>query len=311
MERGPPGSRISRAASRRGRARGEVILSAGALQSPQLLMLSGIGAAAELADFGVPVVHDLPGVGRNLQDHLQCRLMYKCTKPITTNDDLKSWPRMARIGAQWLFRRSGPVAAGIQLGGMFARVRPESPTPDVQFHFGTISADMTAGRPHDFSGFTMSVCQLRPSSRGVVRLGSPDPLAPPKATFQYLSTPDDADTMFRGLQLARRLARTRALSPYVQEEYRPGPEVRTDEELLEFIRAYGTTIFHPVGSCRMGVDAAAVVDARLRVNGVQGLRVVDASVMPFILSGNTNAGSIVIGEKAADMIREDRRRAAA
>ncbi|SAL87498.1 choline dehydrogenase [Caballeronia arvi] len=284
----------------------EVILSSGALQTPQLLMLSGVGDAVALRDKGIKVVHDLPAVGKNLQDHLQSRLIYKCTKPITTNDDLRSWWGQARIGLRWIFRKAGPVAAGIQLGGMFARTSNEVNTPDVQFHFGTISADMTAGKPHDFSGFTMSVCNLRPTSRGELSLHSADPFAGPKATFNYLSTEHDEKTMIAGVRMARRIARSRSLSPYVADEYRPGFDIDSDDEVLDFIREYATTIFHPVGTCRMGPDEASVVDTRLRVRGVRGLRVADASIMPLLLSGNTNAGAIVIGEKAADLIKQDR-----
>jgi len=288
------------------RARCEVVLSAGAIQSPQLLMLSGIGDTNDLSALGIAPVHHLPAVGKNLQDHLQSRLMYRCTQPITTNDALKSWWGMGRIGLQWIFRRSGPVAAGIQLGGMFARTNDAETTPNVQFHFGTISADMTAGKTHDFPGFTLSVCHLRPTSRGHVKLASSDPMVAARARFNYLDTEFDKRTMVEGVRMARNLVRTHSLSPYVADEYRPGFNVDSDEEVLEFIRGYATTIFHPVGTCRMGADAESVVDNRLRVRGVDRLRVVDASIMPLLLSGNTNAGSIVIGEKGADMIIADR-----
>lgn len=286
----------------------EVILSAGALQSPQLLMLSGVGDSNHLRETGIDTVHHLPAVGQNLQDHFQARLIYRCTRPITTNDDLKTLHGRMKIGLRWIFRRAGPVAAGIQLGGMFVRSQQQEPTPDIQFHFGTISADMAAGKPHDFSGFTMSVCQLRPSSRGRVRLRSKNPLDAPSALFNYLSTEHDKQVMTKAVRIARAVARTRAMAPYISDEYRPGFNVDADEEILEFLREHGTTIFHPVGTCRMGSDVESVVDPRLRVRGVTGLRVADASIMPLILSGNTNAGSIVIGEKAADMIKEDRRR---
>lgn len=288
------------------RARCEVVLSAGAIQSPQLLMLSGIGDTESLQAMGITPTHNLPAVGKNLQDHLQSRLIYRCTQPITTNDSLKSRWGMARMGLQWIFRRSGPVAAGIQLGGMFARTNDAEATPNVQFHFGTISADMTAGKTHDFSGFTLSVCQLRPTSRGCVELASPDPMIAARARFNYLNTDFDRQTMIEGVRMARQLVRSRSLSPYVADEYRPGFDVESDEEVLEFIRSYATTIFHPVGTCRMGADTESVVDTRLRVRGMDRLRVVDASIMPLLLSGNTNAGSIVIGEKGADMIIADR-----
>jgi choline dehydrogenase len=287
------------------RARAEVIVAAGALQSPQLLQLSGIGPAALLRSFGIPVVRDLPGVGENLQDHLQLRLLYRCTRPITTNDDLNSWWRSARVGLQWLAKRSGPLAIGINQGGLFTRVLPESVTPDIQFHFATLSADLAGAKPHPFSGFTFSVCQLRPTSRGRVRIVSPDPLAPPSMQPNYLSTEADRRCAVAGVRFARRLAQSAAVAPYVAEELRPGPQAHTDDDLLAFCRAYGATIFHPSGTCRMGGDVQAVVDDRLRVHDVGGLRVVDCSIMPTLVSGNTAAPVVMIAEKASDMILAD------
>ena len=291
----------------RARASREVVLAAGALQSPQLLQLSGVGPGALLQQFGIPIVRDLPGVGENLQDHLQLRVLYRCTKPITTNDDLNSWWRSARIGLEWLLRRTGPLAVGINQGGLFTRVLPESTRPDIQFHFATLSADMAGAKPHPFPGFTFSVCQLRPTSRGYVRIASPDPLAAPSMQPFYLSTDLDRRCAIAGLRFARSLAATRAVAPYVESELRPGPEAQRDDELLAFSRAYGATIFHPSGTCRMGRDAMAVVDYRLRVHGVTGLRVVDCSIMPTLVSGNTNAPVVMIAEKASDMIVEDGR----
>jgi len=291
----------------RARASREVVLAAGALQSPQLLQLSGVGPGALLQQFGIPIVRDLPGVGENLQDHLQLRVLYRCTKPITTNDDLNSWWRSARIGLEWLLRRTGPLAVGINQGGLFTRVLPESTRPDIQFHFATLSADMAGAKPHPFPGFTFSVCQLRPTSRGYVRIASPDPLAAPSMEPFYLSTDLDRRCAIAGLRFARSLAATRAVAPYVESELRPGPEAQRDDELLAFSRAYGATIFHPSGTCRMGRDAMAVVDDRLRVHGVTGLRVVDCSIMPTLVSGNTNAPVVMIAEKASDMIVEDGR----
>ncbi len=292
---------------RQARARQEVILSAGAFQSPQLLMLSGIGDGRLLQEQGIALRHHLPQVGRNLQDHLQVRLIYQCTRPITTNDQLRTpWGRAA-IGLRWLLQRAGPVAAGIQLGGMFARALPQAARPDVQFHFGTISADMAAGKPHTFSGFTISMCQLRPASRGRVSLQSADPLAAPRIEPNYLSAEEDRQTMIAGLQLTRRLTGSRAMRPYIAQEYHPGPRMQNEQDMLDFVRESGTTIFHPVGTCRMGSDADAVVDPQLRVRGIEGLRVADASVMPLLLSGNTNAGAIMIGEKAADLITQNHR----
>lgn len=293
---------LSRGAEHEALAEKEVILSAGTVQSPQLLQLSGIGPEELLSRNRIPIVADLPGVGENLQDHLQLRLMYRCTKPITTNDDLRTWRGKARIAAKWLLTRSGPLAIGINQGGLFTRVLPESSTPDVQFHFATLSAELAGAEPHPWPGFTMSVCQLRPRSRGSVRIRSTDPLAPPAIRPGYLSAELDRRCALAGIKLARALAATSALSGYVDSEYRPGPEARSDAELLEFARNHGATIFHPAGTCRMGADADAVVDDHLRVRGVEGLRVVDCSIMPTLTSGNTHAPAVMIAEKASDLI---------
>jgi choline dehydrogenase len=280
----------------------EVILSTGAIQSPQLLQLSGVGPAQLLHSMGIPVVEDLPGVGENLQDHLQLRVMYKCTKPITTNDDLRTLWGKARIGAKWLFSRTGPLAIGINQGGLFTRVLPESKTPDVQFHFATLSAELAGAQPHPWPGFTMSVCQLRPESRGTVRIRSRDARDAPAMQPNYLSTWLDRRCAIEGIKLARALASTSALKPYVAEEYRPGKEAASDEQLLEFARNYGATIFHPSGTCKMGSDPMAVVDSQLRVRGIDKLRVVDCSIMPTLVSGNTHAPAVMIAEKASDLI---------
>jgi choline dehydrogenase len=285
----------------------EIILSAGAIQSPQLLQLSGVGPAQLLSSLGIPVVADLPGVGENLQDHLQLRVMYKCTKPITTNDDLANWFRKTGIALQWAFKRTGPLAIGINQGGLFTRVLPGSKTPDVQFHFATLSAELAGAEPHPWSGFTMSVCQLRPESRGTVRIRSKEPREAPAMQPNYLSTELDRHCAVEGIKLARTLASTTSLKPYVEEEYRPGSQTKTDEDLLEFARNYGATIFHPSGTCKMGSDAMAVVDAQLKVRGVENLRVVDCSIMPTLVSGNTHAPVVMIAEKASDLIINDAR----
>ena len=291
------------------RCRAEVLLAAGSLQSPQLLQLSGIGPRALLERHGIPVVLDAPDVGENLQDHLQIRLGYECTKPITTNDQLNSIFGQLRIGLQWLLFRSGPLAIGINQGGCFMRALPgEARTPDIQFHVATLSADMAGGKVHPYSGFTMSICQLRPESRGHVRIRSTDPFEPPEMQPNYLATDLDRRTTVAGMKAARAIAAAPAMRPYVKREVKPGPDVASDAELLEFSRDNGATIFHPTGTCRMGVDARAVVDPRLRVVGVQGLRVVDCSVMPTLVSGNTNAPAVMLAEKAVDMIREDEQR---
>jgi choline dehydrogenase len=294
--------------ARSARARAEVLLSAGAIQSPQLLQLSGIGPAAFLASHGIAVVHDLPGVGENLQDHLQIRLTYESTRP-TTNDQLNSWIGQARLGLQWLMFRTGPLAVGINQGGCFMRALPaEAARPDIQFHVATLSADMAGGKVHPFSGFTMSTCQLRPESRGHVRIRTTDPFEPPEMRANYLATDLDRRTTVAGVKAARAIAASPAMRPLVKREVKPGPEAASDASLLEFCRDNGATIFHPSGTCKMGSDPMAVLDERLRVRGIERLSVVDCSAMPTLVSGNTNAPAVMMAEKAADMIREDARR---
>jgi choline dehydrogenase len=209
------------------------------------------------------------------------------------------------MGWRWLAYRAGPIAIGINHGGLFTRVLPESRTPDIQFHFAALSADMAGGKTHPWSGCTFSVCQLRPTSRGTVTIKSKDPFEAPALQPNYLSTEFDQRTALEGVKFARRLAQTHALTDLIGDEYRPGDATSSDEDLLDFVRNYGATIFHPVGTCRMGSDRHAVVDTRLRVHGVGGLRVVDASIMPTLVSGNTHAPVVMIAEKAADMILED------
>ncbi len=293
------------------RARREVLLSAGAIQSPQLLQLSGIGPSAMLQAHGIAVVHDAPGVGENLQDHLQIRVTCEATRP-TTNDQLGSLLGQAGLGLQWLLHRSGPLAVGINQGGCFMRALPgeaqAKTRPDIQFHVATLSADMAGGKVHDFSGFTMSTCQLRPESRGHVRIRSADPFEAPAMQANYLATDLDRRTTVAGVRAARAIAASRAMRPFVKREVKPGTATASDAELLEFCRDNGATIFHPSGTCRMGTDAGAVLDERLRVRGVGGLRVVDCSAMPTLVSGNTNGPVVMMAEKAADMIREDARR---
>lgn len=290
---------------------GEVLLSAGAIYSPQLLQLSGIGPAALLQSLGVPLVVDLPGVGENLQDHLQIRLSFECTKPITTNDALNSLWGKLRMGMQWLMLRQGPLAIGINQGGCFMRALPhENDTPDTQFHVATLSADMAGGKVHPYSGFTFSVCQLRPQSRGHVRIKSTDPLVTPEIQPNYLATDLDCRTTVAAVKAAREIAQSGAMRPYIKREVKPGPDAKTDEDLLAFSRDTGATIFHPSGTCRMGPDGdrMAVLDAHMRVRGVQGLRVIDASSMPTLVSGNTNGPVIMMAEKVADLMREEGKR---
>jgi choline dehydrogenase len=293
---------------RSARARAEVLLSAGSIQSPQLLQLSGIGPQDLLGRHGIPVVQHLPGVGENLQDHLQIRATFESTRP-TTNDQLNSWLGQARLGWQWLAHRSGPLAVGINQGGCFMRALPEeAATPDIQFHVATLSADMAGGKVHPYSGFTMSTCQLRPESRGHVRIRSTDPFEPPEMFANYLATDLDRRTTVAGVKAARAIAATAAMQPFVKREVKPGPAAANDEALLAFCRDNGATIFHPTGTCKMGNDPMAVLDERLRVRGVERLRVVDCSAMPTLVSGNTNAPAVMLAEKAADMIREEARR---
>ncbi len=293
--------------SHRALAAREVVLAAGAVKSPQLLELSGVGDASRLRQLGIPLVHHLPGVGENLQDHLQLRVLYRVSVPFTTNDALRTWRGRARIGLEWLLHRRGPLAVGINQGGLFTRVLPESTTPDVQFHFATLSADLAGARPHPWSGCTFSVCQLRPESRGSIHIRDADPWTAPLIRANYLSHETDRRAAVAALRFTRRLAAAAPLSPFLAAEYRPGTAAASDEDLLQFARTHGATIFHPVGTCRMGSDALAVVDHRLRVHGVAGLRVVVASVMPTLVSGNTHAPTVMIAEKAAAMILEDAR----
>jgi choline dehydrogenase len=288
----------------------EVILSAGAIQSPQLLQLSGIGPSGLLSKFGIPVVKDLDGVGKNLQDHLQIRLIYEVTQPITTNDQLRTLWGKSKIGLQWLLFRGGPLAIGINQGAIFCRALPqENATPDIQFHFGTLSADMAGGAVHDFSGCTYSICQLRPESRGEINIKSADPFEAPSMQANYLSTDLDRRTAVAGVKYARRLAAAAPMNRLMKREFRPGAAVQTDDEILQFCRENGATIFHPSGTAKMGPagDPGSVVDGRLKVHGIQGLRVVDASIMPTLVSGNTNVPVVMIAERAADFILEDAR----
>jgi choline dehydrogenase len=252
-------------------AQQDVILSAGAVGSPQLLQLSGVGPGALLQRLGIPVVHALPGVGRNLQDHLQIRSM--------------------SMGAS-------QVAA-------FAKTDPMLETPDIQFHFQPLSADKPGSGLHRYSAFTSSVCQLRPESRGFIEIRSPDASIYPEIHPNYLSTSTDQKITVAGMKFSRRICSSAAMAPFVDEELLPGPHVQGDEALLQCAREIGQTIYHPVGTCKMGSDIEAVVDERLRVRGIDCLRVVDASIMPSITSGNTNAPTIMIAEKAADMILDD------
>ena len=285
-------------------ARCEVILSAGTIGSPQLLQLSGIGPGELLQGLDIPVVHALPGVGGNLQDHLQIRSVYKSLRP-TLNDEVNNPLRKMLIGLEYILFRTGPMSMGASQVAAFAKTDPLLETPDVQFHFQPLSADKPGAGLHRFSAFTSSVCQLRPESRGHIEVRSPDPDDAPAIYPNYLSTQKDQSVTVAGMKLSRRICNSAAMAPFVAEELLPGADVQSDEALLECARNIGQTIYHPVGTCKMGSDEGAVVDERLRVRGVERLRVVDASIMPAIVSGNTNAPTIMIAEKAADMILAD------
>lgn len=289
------------------RARAEVILAAGAIGSPQILQLSGIGPGEVLKRAGVAVRHDLAGVGLNLQDHLQIRSVYKTRKPNTLNDRVNRPLGLGRlgIGLEYVFTRRGPLTMGASQVYVFCKTRAELATPDIQFHFQPLSADKPGDGLHRFSAFTASVCQLRPESRGRIEIRSPDPAEYPAIHPNYLATEVDRRTAVDGIKVTRAICAAPSMREQVKEEMIPGAHVQSDEDLLEAVRRNSQTIYHPAGTCKMGSDAEAVVDARLRVHGIERLRVVDASIMPTIVSGNTNAPTIMIAEKASDMIRED------
>ena len=284
----------------------DIILSAGAIGSPQILMVSGIGDAAALKEHGVGIVADLPGVGKNLQDHLQARLVYKCNEP-TLNDEVRSLFNQARIGLKYLLFRAGPMTMAASLATGFIRTNAHMATPDIQFHIQPWSADNPGDGVHPFSAFTASVCQLRPESRGEIRLRDADIRHHPAIHPHYLATETDRTTIVEGVRIARKIAGKAPLAGKIAGEFRPGKEIRSDEGLLDWVRNNATTIYHPTGTCKMGSDKAAVVDERLRVHGIDGLRVADCSIMPEIVSGNTNAPAIMIGEKISDMVIEDTR----
>jgi choline dehydrogenase len=288
----------------------EVILAAGAINSPQLLELSGIGAPPVLAACGIAVAHPLPGVGENLQDHLQLRSVVKVGNTRTLNTRSRSWLGKLAIAAEYAWRRSGPMSMSPSQLGAFARSAPDVARPDLEYHVQPLSLPKFGDPLHTFDAFTASVCNLRPTSRGNVHVTCADPGQAPLIAPNYLATEEDRRIAAASLRLTRRIVAAPALARFAPEELLPGPEIRTDEALARAAGDIGTTIFHPVGTCRMGPasDPGSVVDARLRVHGIAGLRVVDASVMPTITSGNTNSPTLMIAEKACDMIREDRAR---
>jgi choline dehydrogenase len=286
------------------RANREVILAAGAINSPHILQISGVGPSEWLSKAGAPVVYDLPGVGANLQDHFNVEAVYQLNRPISLNNDMPRLSWKLKAAWAWLTRRDGPLVTSAAHVIGFARSTPDVARPDLQLHFIPLSLDSDR-RPHRFPGVSLDVCQLNPQSRGSVMLKSARPEDKPAIRPMFLTDPADQEVIVAGLRLCHDLARTPPFSDYIAQEICPSPELSSDEDLLDFAREAGGSIYHPVGTCRMGSDRHSVVDSRLKVHGVERLRVVDCSVIPEIIAGNTNACAIVIAEKAADMIRDD------
>ena len=289
------------------RAKKEILISSGAYNSPQLLQLSGVGPAELLKSHGIDVVLDAPGVGNDLQDHMQVRIVMRCSQPITLNDILNHPGRRIMAGARYAAFRKGPLTIAAGTSGAFFKTDPRLASPDVQIHFLPFSTDKMGEKLHPYSAFSASVCQVRPESRGTLRIKSADPMVAPEIRINYLATETDRNVNVEGLKILRKILAAPALKPFVVEESEPGAKVVSDEDLLAFCRQRGSTVYHPTSTCRMGNDSLAVVDQRLRLRGIEGLRVVDASVMPDLVSGNTNAPVIMIAEKASDMILQDAR----
>ncbi len=290
------------------KANREVILSAGAVNSPHVLQLSGIGSPELLAQHQIPVLHALPGVGENLQDHLQLRMIFQVKGLPTLNARANSLLGKIGMGLEYALFRRGPMTMSPSQMGGFTRSSPEHATPNLQFHVQPLSLDKFGDPLHRFPAFTATACDLRPRSRGNIRLKSRDPFQAPAIQPNYLSDPADRRVAIDAIKLVRKIVTdSKALAPYRPEEYKPGAQIRSDADLAQAAGDIGTTIFHPVGTCRMGDDAMAVVDSRLRLRGLDGLRIADASIMPTLVSGNTNSPTIMIAEKAAEMILEDAR----
>ncbi|HEY1258985.1 MAG TPA: GMC family oxidoreductase N-terminal domain-containing protein [Stellaceae bacterium] len=298
----------TRGGLRRAHAKGEIVVSGGVYGSPQLLQLSGLGPAELLREFDIPLVRDMPGVGAHLHDHFNTYLVWRCSQPITINDMAMSATRKVSAAVQYALNRSGHLSNAGIYAGAFVKSDPRLEEPDLQinmFGWSAMERLRTGIKPHPFSAFTLSPVHLRPEGRGSVRIKSPDPLAPPAIRFNFLASDYDFQALIYGARLSRKIAAQPALKPYVVEEVVPGPAVETDAQMIEEIRVRGVSNLHPVGTCRMGREIDAVVDPRLRVHGVERLRVADASIMPQVPAGNTNAPSIMIGEKCAAMILED------
>ncbi len=289
------------------KARREVLLAAGAIGSPQILELSGIGQGEVLKKVGIDVRHELKGVGENLQDHYQVRFVYDVTLPYSLNAVWHSRMLQMKTGLEYALNRSGILATGAAVAGVFAKSAPELDEPDIQFHFIPLSAEGPGKGLHDYPGVSSTICVLRPDSRGHQHIISADPKEKPAIVANYLAAERDRRVTLAGLKLARRIAEQPSFKPLVRRETIPGPQSASDDELMKFAVERGTTVYHPCGTCKMGNDPLAVVDTRLRVHGIGGLRVIDASIMPNLISGNTNAPTIMIAEKAADMIKVDAR----
>ncbi len=285
----------------------ETVLAAGAVSSPQILQCSGIGQVSLLQQHGIPVIHELPGVGENLQDHLQLRMAFKVKNTRTLNETAGSLMGRLGIGLQYMLFQSGPLSMSPSQLGAFVRSDENQATPNLEYHVQPLSLDKFGDPLHGFPAFTASVCNLHPESRGHIRIRSADSRVAPLIQPNYLSTEGDRKVAVDSLRLTRRIVAAPALQRYMPEEFKPGHDLQSDEELARAAGNIGTTIFHPVGTCKMGSDPMAVVDARLRVHGVSGLRVVDASIMPTITSGNTSSPTVMFAEKASDMIRVDRK----
>jgi choline dehydrogenase len=283
------------------RAEREVLLAGGAINSPQLLLLSGIGPAAELRAIGVPVMRDLPGVGKNLQDHLNVNIVQRVTRPITLDGKSGGLAALA-VALQWMLFRTGPGTSNVAEAGAFISSGPGATTPDIQFHFIPAQVVNHARTQLDGYGVTLHACCLRPESRGEIRLASADPLKPPVMDPNYLASGYDLKILIEGIRRGRDILAAPAFKPWLGEERLPGVAQRSDAELEAFVRATAETEYHPVSTCKMGNDPMAVVDDQLRVRGIEGLRVIDASIMPDVVSGNTNAPTIMIAEKGAEMI---------
>lgn len=298
---------VQNGVEREARARAETVLCAGAIGTPHLLELSGIGSGPALAAAGIAPVKEVAGVGANLQDHLQLRLVYKVTGVPTLNEKASRLFGKAAIGLEYALKRSGPMSMAPSQVGIFTRSGPEKATPDLQYHVQPVSLDKFGDKVHPFPAMTASVCNLRPESRGEVHAKSPDFRAAPAIRPNYLATEGDREVAARSIRLTRRIASQPAFARYQPEEYRPGPDYQSDADLKRAAGEIGTTIFHPVGTCRMGADEGAVVDPRLKFRALGRLRIADASVMPTITSGNTNSPTIMIAERAAGFILDDAR----